>query len=183
MADVNATVDVNRPVRTVYNQWTQFEEFPRFMDGVIEVKQLDNETLGWRAAVVGVERTWRSRIVEQDPDRVIAWISTEGTRNDGRVTFEALGPSTTRVHLALDLDPQDFVERAGQALGFVGRRAQSDLERFRAFIESLPTETGEWRGEIANGDVGGSGRSPLETPAAVDPEGSQTPAPESEKQT
>ena len=173
MADVNATIDVNRPLRTVYNQWTQFEDFPQFMDGVVEVKQLDNETIGWRAKVAGVERTWQSRIVEQDPDRAIAWISTEGTRNDGRVTFEALGPSTTRVHLALDLDPQDFVERAGQALGFVGRKAQTDLERFREFIEGRPMETGAWRGEISSGGAGEPDRSPVETPAAVDPEGSQ----------
>jgi uncharacterized membrane protein len=172
MGDVKATVDVDQPLRTVYNQWTQFEEFPRFMEGVEEVVQEDDATLRWKAQIAGVERTWRARIIEQDPDRGIAWQSTEGTRNNGRVTFESLGPNTTRVYLTLDLEPKDFVEKAGEALGFIDRRAQGDLDRFREFIESRSSETGAWRGEISGGAVGGSNRSPLETPAEVDPEGS-----------
>ena len=172
MADIKATVDVNQSVSTVYNQWTQFEEFPRFMEGVEEVTQEDDTTLLWRAQIAGVERTWRARITEQDPDRGIAWQSTEGTRNNGRVTFEALGPSMTRVYLTLDLEPKDFVEKAGEALGFIDRRAQADLDRFRDFIESRSTETGAWRGEVSGGEVDGPGRSSMETPAEVDPEGS-----------
>ena len=108
MTDVKATVDVNQPVTTVYNQWTQFEEFPRFMEGVESVVQEDDATLVWRAQVAGVERTWRSRITEQEPDQSIAWMSTEGTRNNGRVTFESLGPQMTRVNLALDIEPDDL---------------------------------------------------------------------------
>jgi uncharacterized membrane protein len=175
MGDVNATVDVDQPLTTVYNQWTQFEEFPRFMQGVEEVVQEDDTTLRWRAQIAGVERTWRAKITEQDPDRGIAWQSTEGTRNNGRVTFKSLGPNTTRVFLVLDLEPKDFVEKAGEALGFIDRRAQGDLDRFREFIESRSNETGAWRGEISGGEVDGGGRSPMETPAEVDPEGSDLP--------
>lgn len=175
MSDVNATVDVSQPLRTVYNQWTQFEEFPNFMDGVEEVTQVDEATLIWRARIAGIERTWRSRIVRQEPDQAIEWVSTEGSRNSGRVTFEPLGPSTTRVQLALDLEPQDLAEKVGQGLGLVARRAQGDLDRFRQFIEDRFSETGAWRGQIRNGEVGGPGRSLLEAPPDVDPEGSGTP--------
>lgn len=153
MTDVQATVDVNQPVRTVYNQWTQFEEFPRFMEGVESVVQEDDATLVWRAQIAGIERTWRSRITEQEPDHSIAWMSTEGTRNNGRVTFESLGPEMTRVNLALDIDPDDMIEKAGDALGIIDRRAQGDLDRFREFIEARSTETGAWRGEIRDGNV------------------------------
>lgn len=170
MSDVSATVEVNQPLRTVYNPWTQFEEFPRFMAGVEEVHQEDDATLLWRAEITGVERAWRSRIIEREPDRAIFWLSTEGTRNNSRVTFERLGPTTTRVHLALDIEPGDLVETARQMLGFVEPRAQGDLDRFRKFIEARSAETGAWRGEIRNGEVGGSGQSPLEAPSEVDPE-------------
>ena len=153
MTDVKATVDVNQPVTTVYNQWTQFEEFPRFMEGVESVVQEDDATLVWRAQVAGIERTWRSRITEQEPDQSIAWMSTEGTRNNGRVTFESLGPQMTRVKLALDIEPDDLVEKVGDALGIIDRRAQGDLDRFRDFIEARSAETGAWRGEIRDGNV------------------------------
>ena len=153
MTDVKATVDVNQPVTTVYNQWTQFEEFPRFMEGVESVVQEDDATLVWRAQVAGIERTWRSRITEQEPDQTIAWMSTEGTRNNGRVTFESLGPEMTRVRLALDIEPDDLVEKVGDALGIIDRRAQGDLDRFRDFIEARSAETGAWRGEIRDGNV------------------------------
>jgi uncharacterized membrane protein len=171
MSDINATVDVKQPLRTVYNQWTQFEEFPNFMEGIEEVTQVDETTLIWRAQIAGIERTWRSRIVKQEPDQAIEWVSTEGSRNSGRVTFEALGPSTTRVQLALDLEPQDLVEKVGQGLGLVARRAQEDLDRFRQFIEDRFSETGAWRGQIRDGEVDGAGRSLLEAPPDVDPEG------------
>ncbi|HSL25942.1 MAG TPA: SRPBCC family protein [Acidimicrobiia bacterium] len=153
MASIDATIEVQQPLRTVYNQWTQFEEFPRFMEGVEEVVQLDEATLQWQARIAGVKRAWKARIVEQEPDRVVSWASIEGTRHDGRVTFEPLGPDTTRVHLALDLDPQDLVEKAGEVSGLIEMRAQDDLERFREFMEARPIETGAWRGEIHDGEV------------------------------
>jgi uncharacterized membrane protein len=148
MSELSATVDVDRPVRTVYNQWTQFEEFPRFMEGVEEVRQLDDDTLHWRAEIAGVEREWKAKIVKQVPDQVIAWSSTEGAANAGRVTFEPLGPSATRVELAMELEPEGFAETAGDVLGIIERRVQGDLERFSEFIEERLSETGAWRGEI-----------------------------------
>jgi uncharacterized membrane protein len=154
MSDVRATVDVDRPVRTVYNQWTQFEEFPRFMEGVEEVRQLDDDTLQWRAEIAGVEREWKAKIVEQVPDQVIAWSSTDGVANAGRVTFEPLGPTATRVELAMDLEPEGLVETAGDALGIIERRVKGDLERFSEFIEERSSETGAWRGEIPAGNEG-----------------------------
>ncbi len=148
MADVRATAEVNRPVSTVYNQWTQFEEFPHFMEGVEEVRQLDDATLQWRASIGGVEREWEAKIVEQQPDEVIAWTSTGGTRNHGRVTFEPIGPATTRVELAMDVEPEGVAENVGDALGIIESRVKGDLERFCDFVESRDAETGAWRGEI-----------------------------------
>ena len=148
MANINATIEVDRPVRTVYNQWTQFEQFPRFMEGIEEVKQRSDDTLSFTAEIAGVERRWDARIVEQEPDRVIAWTSIGGVRNNGRVTFEELGPDSTKVNLELDVDPEGFVEKAGDSLGLIEGRAKGDLERFRDFIEERPRETGAWRGEI-----------------------------------
>jgi uncharacterized membrane protein len=135
MSDVIATVDVDRPVRTVYSQWAQFEDFPRFMEGVEEVRQIDDDTLHWRAEIAGVEREWKAKIVEQVPDQVIAWTSTDGVANAGRVTFEPLGPSATRVELAMDLEPEGVAETVGEAFGIIERRVQGDLERFSEFIE------------------------------------------------
>ncbi|MEX2623120.1 MAG: SRPBCC family protein [Acidimicrobiia bacterium] len=151
MTNITATIDVDRPVRTVYNQWTQFEEFPEFMEGVEQVRQLDDATLAWTAQIAGVERSWRARIVEQEPDQVVAWTSIGGVANNGRVSFESLGPDATRVQLSLDVEPEGVVESVGAGLGLIERRAKGDLERFREFIESRPVETGAWRGEIEDG--------------------------------
>jgi uncharacterized membrane protein len=153
MADIRGTIEVERPVETVYNQWTQFEEFPRFMEGIEEVRQLDDSTLLWRARIAGVQRTWKAKIVEQEPDQVVAWTSLEGVQNSGRVAFEPIGPASTRVELALDLEPTDLAERAGEVFGIISQRAQGDLERFRDFIEGRAHETGAWRGEIHHGEV------------------------------
>jgi uncharacterized membrane protein len=155
VTDVSATIEIDQPVRSVYNQWTQFEEFPRFMDGVEEVKQLDDTTLAWRARIAGVERSWKARIVEQQPDSSIAWTSIDGIGNNGRVTFDPLGPDKTRIDLYIDVHPEGLIETAGVELGIVQKRAREDLERFRDFMEGRPVETGGWRGEIRDARVRG----------------------------
>lgn len=145
---VDKSIDVNKPVRQVYNQWTQFEDFPKFMEGVEEVRQLDDKRLQWRAHIGPSTREWGAEIVEQTPDKVIAWQATGEVTNAGRVTFSELGPEQTRVNLHFEFDPEDMVEKAGDALGVVDRRIQGDLERFKDFIEGRTVETGAWRGEI-----------------------------------
>ena len=153
MSTIEKSIEVNVPVRTAYNQWTQFEEFPRFMEGVKEVRQLDDKRLHWRAQIAGKEEEWDAEIVEQDPDKRVAWRNTSGAPNAGVVTFHYLEPNKTRVMLQLDYQPQGVVESVGDVLGFVSRRVEGDLERFKEFIESRGTETGAWRGEIKNTDV------------------------------
>jgi uncharacterized membrane protein len=142
------SIDVNVPVRTAYDQWTQFEDFPRFMEGVDRVVQLDDTTLEWTADVAGKHETWRAKITEQHPDERIAWTSIEGARNAGVVTFHRLAEGESRVTLQLDVEPDGPVESAGTALGVVQRRVKGDMERFKEFIESRGTETGAWRGEV-----------------------------------
>jgi uncharacterized membrane protein len=153
MAYVEKSIEVNVPVRTAYNQWTQFEEFPRFMEGVEEVHQLDDRRLHWRARIAGKTEEWDAEIVEQTPDQVVAWRSTTGAPNGGTVTFQPIDANTTRVNVRIEYDPQSFVEKAGDALGIVSRRVEGDLKRFKEFIESRGTETGAWRGEIHGGRV------------------------------
>jgi uncharacterized membrane protein len=148
MGSVIKTVDVNVPVRTAYNQWTQFESFPHFMEGVEYVKQLDDQRLHWRANVGGQVKEWDARITEQIPDERIAWCSTSGAENAGVVTFHRLADNLTRITLQIDYDPEGFVENVGDALGFVSRRMEGDLERFKQCIEDRGHETGAWRGTI-----------------------------------
>ena len=148
MSEVTKSIDVNVPVRTAYNQWTQFESFPHFMEGVQEVKQLGNKNQHWRANIAGKEEEWDAVITEQQPDTRVAWRSTGGARNAGVVTFHRLGESQTRVTLQLDYDPEGVIENVGDALGFVSRRVEGDLKRFKEFIETQGQETGAWRGEI-----------------------------------
>lgn len=148
MSTVEKSVDVNVPIRTAYDQWTQFEEFPRFMEGVKSVTQTDDTHVRWVAEVGGVEKSWDAEITEQHPDERVAWTSTTGARNAGVVTFHRLDDTTTRVMLQLDVDPDGFVENVGDALGFLDRRVEGDLERFKEFIESRGAETGAWRGEV-----------------------------------
>ena len=148
MARVEASIDVSQPVRTVYNQWTQFQEFPRFMEGVVQVVQLDDTHLHWVAEIAGAHREWSAEIFCQQPDQRVAWRNTTGVTNAGEVTFEPLGPDTTRVHLRLDFEPDGAVEKAGEVLGLVDNQAETDLARFKQFIESRGVETGAWRGEI-----------------------------------
>ncbi|MDP8958181.1 MAG: SRPBCC family protein [Actinomycetota bacterium] len=148
MSTVEKSIDVNVPVRTVYNQWTQFEEFPRFMEGVERVQQLNDTRLHWVADIAGQEREWDAEITEQVPDQRIAWTSVSGTDNAGVVTFHRLDDNTTRVTLQMTFDPQNLTEKAGDALGAVDRRVQGDLNRFKEFIEQRGEETGAWRGTV-----------------------------------
>ena len=155
---VEKSIDVDAPVRVVYNQWTQFEEFPRFMGGVEEVTQLDDRTLRWVAQIGGVRREWQATILEQVPDEKVAWAAVEGATNAGAVYFSPLGPDRTSVRLHLEYEPEGLVEKAGDALSVVEQRATRDLEKFKGFIEDREASTGAWRGAIADaGAVGTPG--------------------------
>jgi uncharacterized membrane protein len=151
MATVEKSIDVNVPVDTAYNQWTQFEDFPRFMEGVKEVKQLDDTHLHWIAEIAGKTKEWNAEITEQVPDMRIAWRSTAGAPNGGVVTFHRLSEDITRIMLQIDYDPEGVTENVGDAVGVVSRRIEGDLERFKEFIESRGQETGAWRGEVEQG--------------------------------
>ena len=151
MANVTESIDVNVPLATAYNQWTQFEEFPRFMEGVKSVTQLDDTRLRWVAEVAGQEKDWIAEITEQAPDMRVAWRSMSGAENAGVVTFHHIDDATTRVTLQMDVDPEGIVESAGTALGLLERRVKGDLERFKAFIEERGAETGAWRGTVEQG--------------------------------
>ena len=150
MTTIEQSVDVAVPVRTAYDQWTQFEEFPRFMEGVESVTQRDDRHLHWVASFGGATREWDAEITEQIPDERVAWMSREGTRNAGVVTFHKLDPDTTRVMLQLEVEPEGLVEQAGDKLGFIKRRASGDLDRFKDYIEARGVETGAWRGQVRN---------------------------------
>jgi uncharacterized membrane protein len=145
---IEKSVDLNVPVRTAYNQWTQFEEFPRFMEGVESVKHLDDTTLLWVANVGGERKEWRARITEQVPDHHISWRSEGGDFTSGMVSFQALGPDKTRVTVRLNYEPKGVTEKLGDMLGMGSRRVEGDLERFKDFIESKGHETGAWRGTV-----------------------------------
>jgi uncharacterized membrane protein len=153
MSRFEQQIDVNVPVGVAYDQWTQFETFPRFMDGVKSVRQVDDKTLEWVAEIAGQERTWRAEITDQTPDARVAWKSTDGSENAGAVLFAPLGPDQTRVTLRIDADPEGLVENVGDKLGFLERRVKGDLERFKRFVESRGTPTGAWRGEIHGAEV------------------------------
>jgi uncharacterized membrane protein len=157
MKEVEKHVDVNVPVHTAYNQWTQFESFPHFMEGVEEVRQLDDRRLHWRARVGGEIKEWDAIINEQQPDRVIAWHSTSGAENAGRVAFTSLGDSVTRVSLHMGYHPESFVENVGDWFGAMGRQLEGDLHRYKEFIESRGAASGGWRGEIHHGETQRSG--------------------------
>ena len=151
MASVVESIDVTVPVSTAYNQWTQFEEFPRFMEGVKSVTQIDDTHLHWVAEIAGKEKEWDAEITEQHPDERIAWNAISGAENAGVVTFHRLDDTTTRVTLQLDVEPEGPVESVGTALGFLQRRVTGDLERFKEFLEGRGAESGAWRGEVEAG--------------------------------
>lgn len=148
MSTIEKSIDVHVPVRTAYNQWTQFEEFPRFMEGIESVRQLDDTHLHFVANVGGRTKEWDAEITEQTPDQRIAWREVAGAPNAGVVTFHRIAADKTRVMLQLDYDPEGIVENVGDALGVVSSRVTGDLERFRDFIETRGRETGGWRGEV-----------------------------------
>jgi uncharacterized membrane protein len=148
METIEKSIEVNAPLQQVYNQWTQFEDFPKFMEGVEEVRQLDDRRLFWRAQIFGKTEEWEAEIYEQVPDKRIAWRSITGTPNAGAVSFSAIVPEKTRITLALNYEPTGAVEKIGDALGIVSARVEGDLKRFREFIEERGVATGAWRGEI-----------------------------------
>ena len=151
--ELEKSIVVDAPLREVYNQWTQFEEFPRFMEGVVEVRQLDDKRLYWRANIGGAEREWHAEITDQTPDRRIAWKSLTGPEHGGAVLFRPVADGQTEVSLRIKYDPKGFTENVGDALGFVSRRVQGDLERFRDFMDERGRATGGWRGEIHGDQV------------------------------
>ncbi len=147
MTVIEKSIEIDVPLRAAYNQWTQFEEFPEFMEGVERVRQLAPDRLHWIADIGGHVKEWDALIVDQKPDERIAWRSEAGTANDGIVTFHQEGDHT-RIDLSIEYDPQGFAENVGDALGFMSRRVEGDLERFKEFIERRGHETGGWRGTI-----------------------------------
>ena len=153
MSTITESIDVRVPVRTAYNQWTQFEEFPRFMEAVERVEQLDDKRLHWVAKVGGKKEEWDARITEQTPDQRVAWKATSGASNAGVVTFHRLDDNTTRVTVQMDIEPQGPIEKLGDAVGVPERQVKADLERFKKFIESRSQETGAWRGEVKQKQV------------------------------
>jgi uncharacterized membrane protein len=148
MKSIEKTIIVNVPLSQAYNQWTQFEEFPHFMEGVKEVKQLDDKSLHWKAEIAGKSEEWNAEITEQIPDQRIAWRSTSGAKNSGEVNFSAQGANQTEVILEVEYGPEGMVENLGDLVGLVSARILGDLNRFKDFIEARHTATGGWRGEI-----------------------------------
>ncbi len=153
-------IEVQVPVRTAYNQWTQFEEFPRFMEGVKEVRQLDDTRLYWVAEIAGQEREWEAKITEQQPDERIAWAGGGDAPNAGVVTFHRLDDNSCRVMLQMEYYPETFTEKAADVLGVIGRRVKGDMKRFKEYIESRGSETGAWRGEVQQGRETSQGTPP-----------------------
>jgi hypothetical protein len=162
MGSTTHSIDVNAPLRAVYNQWTQFEEFPRFMEGVVEIRQKGPRTLFWKVNVGGQDKQWEAVILEQVPDSRIVWESVDGTQNRGIIAFEPVDFDRTRITLTMEYEPEGFLERAGDALGIPSSQVEGDLNRFRDFIEKREMETGSWRGQIENGEslheMGGTSR-------------------------
>ena len=155
MSTIEKSIQVNVPVHTAYNQWTQFEDFPRFMEGVKEVRQLDDTHVRWRAEVAGKDKEWDAEITEQLPDQRIAWRSVSGARNAGVVTFHRIDDDTTRIMLQMDYEPEGVIENSGDISGVLSLRIQADLERFKDFVESSGQETGAWRGKVQPGQQPG----------------------------
>jgi uncharacterized membrane protein len=155
MERITKTFEIDAPVRKVYNQWTQFEDFPRFMDGVKEVRQLDDTHLHWKARIAGKEKEWDAEIVEQVPDQRIAWRSTEGVMNAGTVRFEPVAQDRSRVHLTMEYEPKGLLENVGDAIGVVDRKVDKAVEDFKKLIEQRGQETGAWRGEVHGGQKTG----------------------------
>jgi uncharacterized membrane protein len=148
---IEESIVVDVPVSTAYNQWTQFEDFPLFMEGVDHVRQLDDTRLHWVATVGGKTAEWDAKILEQHPDRQISWISEDGKKTRGTVTFEPIGDNKARVRLSMSYQAEGPVEKLGSAAGLDARRIRGDLERFKELVESPGAESGAWRGEVTAG--------------------------------
>jgi uncharacterized membrane protein len=147
-SDHEHSVDVKAPVRVAYNQWTQFEEFPKFMGGVAAVRQISDDTLHWNVEISGVTREFDTVISEQTPDQRIAWTTVDGPKHAGVVTFHKIDDDTTRVSLQMDYDPEGFLENVADKVGFVSKQLESDMDQFKEFIEDRSMSTGAWRGTI-----------------------------------
>src|SRR5215213_9876348 len=148
MSLIERSIEIDVPVRTAYNQWTQFEDFPQFMEGVKQVKQLDDKHLFWKADIGGQEKEWKAEITEQIPDQRIAWTSQSGTMTAGVVTFHPLSDAKSKVMLQMEYDPQGIVENVKDAIGVVTQSVQGELERLKQYIESRGSESGAWRGTV-----------------------------------
>ena len=153
MATVEQSIEVNVPVRVAYDQWTQFEDFPQFMEGIESVTQLDDTHLRWVAELGGNREEWTAEITEQVPDERIAWRSTSGVSQSGLVTFLEMGPGQTEVRVEFEYEPQGIVETLGSKFGQDERRVKADLERFKEFVESRGVPTGAWRGTVQGGET------------------------------
>lgn len=154
MSTYEQAIEVNVPVRVAYNQWTLFEEFPRFMEGVESVTQVTDTRNHWVADIAGTRREFDTEITEQTPDQRIAWTTVDGPRHAGVVTFHRLDDTRCRVMLQMEFEPDGFLEQVGDKLGFVKARVSGDMERFKEFIESRGQEEGGWRGEVPQREVG-----------------------------
>jgi uncharacterized membrane protein len=148
MANLHQSIEVNVPVQVAYNQWTQFEDFPNFMENIKEVRQLDDSHLHWRAEISGREKEWDTEITDQVPDQRIAWRTVAGPDNHGMVTFEPVSNDRTRITVDVEYQPESVMEKMGDMLGMVSSNVEDDLENFKDFIESRGQATGAWRGEI-----------------------------------
>jgi uncharacterized membrane protein len=148
MSMIEKSIEVNVPVKTAYNQWTQFEEFPKFMEGVEQVKQISDKRLHWKANIAGKAEEWDAEITEQIPDQRIAWTSKEGAMNTGLVTFYPLSDAKSKLTLQMEYVPSGAIEKTGDAMGLVTKRVEGDLKRFKDFIETRGRETGGWRGTV-----------------------------------
>jgi len=148
MSTHEESIEVDVPVSTAYNQWTQFESFPQFMEGVERVDQVTDTMTHWVTKIGGVAREFDAEITEQHPDERVAWRSVDGSSHAGVVTFHRIAPAKTRIMLQMDFEPEGVVEQAGEKLGIVSRRLKGDLQRFKQFIESRGADTGAWRGDV-----------------------------------
>jgi uncharacterized protein (TIGR02271 family) len=151
------SIEVNAPLKAVYNQWTQFEEFPHFMEGVEEVRQEGKNRLFWKAKIAGKVKEWEAEITNQVPDQRISWESVDGSANSGTITFDELGDNSTRVNATIGYEPEGFLEKTGDALGIPSGRIEGDLQRFRSYVEERGRETGGWRGQIGQEEKSGLG--------------------------
>ena len=153
MSTVEQSIDIDVPVRVAYDHWTQFEAFPEFMDGIEEVRQIDDTHLHWRAKIGGHVAEWDAVITEQLPDERVAWKATDGKANAGVVTFHRLGDESSRVMVQIEHESEGVMEKVGAALGADQREVKNSLERFKELVERRRGASGAWRGEVEGRNV------------------------------